>query len=209
MTGYRTVTTIDRLREIIVSPQEGALSLLKQHDALDAHDRAFIAKSPFCLLATAGADGRCDVSPKGDAPGFVLVLDERTLVVPDRPGNRRVDSLLNILENPHAGLLFLVPNVEETLRVNGRAAIVEDAELLQRMAVRGRAPQLGILVEVEEVFFHCAKAFKRSGLWQPNSWIGRAELPSFGQILLDQTRPDGCSADDLDARLAESNQRLY
>jgi PPOX class probable FMN-dependent enzyme len=207
-TGH-AVTTVERLREIISAPKADAPALKKQLPALDAHCRAFIATSPFLLLATAGASGRCDVSPRGDAPGFVLVLDDATIVIPDRPGNRRLDSLQNILENPHAGLIFLVPNVEETLRVNGRAWISEDPELLARMRADGKTPQLGIVVETEEVYFQCARAFRRAHLWSPETWIERDALPSFGTILRDQVRLDGMTAADIDAALEESNKRLY
>ncbi|HEV8144307.1 MAG TPA: pyridoxamine 5'-phosphate oxidase family protein, partial [Methylomirabilota bacterium] len=163
-----TVTDLAELRALVGEPSE--LARKKQLDHLDAHCRAFIAHAPFLLLGTADATGRCDVSPKGDAPGFVQVLDDHHLVIPDRPGNKRIDGMRNILENPHVGVIFLVPNKEETLRVNGRAAITRDPELLARMEVGGKRPLLAIGVEVEEVFMHCAKAFKRGSLWQPEKW---------------------------------------
>ena len=141
------------------------LAVQKQISALDHHCRAFISRSPFLLVGTANGTGVCDVSPKGDPAGFVQVLDDNTLVIPDRPGNRRADTLVNILENPQVGLLFLIPGVEDTLRVNGRAHIVQDEELLERTAVKGRKPLLVIVVDVQEAFLHCAKAFKRSLLW--------------------------------------------
>src|SRR5882672_3462154 len=134
------VTSKSELRELFGTPMERAV--LKEHAELDAHCRAFIALSPFVLVATSGADGRCDVSPKGDAPGFVHVLDDRHLVLPDRPGNRRLDGMLNLIQNPHIGLIFLIPGREDTLRVNGRAWIVRDGDLLDRMAVNGKLPQL-------------------------------------------------------------------
>ena len=161
MTAFRnTVSTEAELRQLVGEPS--ALALAKELGTLDVHCRAFIAHSPFLLLATSGATGRCDVSPKGDAPGFVQVLDERHLLIPDRPGNKRLDGMRNLLDNPHVGLIFLIPGVEETLRVNGRAWIVRDADLLERCEARGKVPALGIGVEVEEAFIHCAKAFKRS-----------------------------------------------
>lgn len=203
------VTSIERLREIINQPKPDAPAVRKQIDTLDAHCRAFIARSPFVLLSTAGAGGRCDVSPRGDGPGFVLVLDDRTLVVPDRPGNRRLDSFQNIIENPHAGLIFMVPNVDETLRVNGCAWLSEDPELLARMPMGGKTPSLGIVIEAEEIFFHCARAFKRARLWEPDTWIDRAELPTLGQILHDQLNPENTSVEDYDSWLDESNKRLY
>lgn len=158
------MTSREELRAIFGAPMERAV--LKEHASLDVHSRAFIASAPFLLLATSGAAGRCDVSPKGDAPGFVLVLDDHHLVVPDRPGNNRIDVFSNIVENPHVGMIFLIPGREDTLRVNGRACIVRDGEILDRLEVQGKRPKVAIGVEVEECFLHCAKAFKRSGLWE-------------------------------------------
>lgn len=145
--------------------------------------RQFIERSPFVCVATSAPDGSCDVSPRGDPAGFVRVLDERTLLVPDRPGNRIADSLRNIIANPQVGLLFVIPGVGDTFRVNGRATITSDAELLAPSAVEGRAPKLGIVVEVEEAYTQCSKAFLRSDLWNPEHHIDRSELPSGGEIL--------------------------
>ena len=180
----RIVTSRDELREIFKMPSERAV--LKERRALDEHDRAFIAAAPFLLLATANAAGQCDVSPKGDAPGFVLVLDDRHLVIPDRPGNNRLDGMSNIVENPHVGMIFLVPGREETLRVNGRASTIRDEEILDRAAVMGKRPPVGIGVEVEECYLHCAKAFRRSKLWEPEQWPDRKALPSMARVLWDQ-----------------------
>ena len=185
------------------------MSLLKQKETLDEHCRSVIAAAPFMLLATAGRDGRCDVSPRGDAPGFVMVLDDRTIVIPDRPGNRRLDSLENIIDNPHAATLFMVPNMDETLRVNGRAWITDDPDLLSQMKMQNKQPLLGIVIEAEEVYFQCARAFKRSNIWRPESWIDRSSLPSFAQILYDQIRPEGETIENLERYNAESNRRLY
>jgi uncharacterized protein len=149
---------------------------------LDDHCRELIALSPFCLLATSSAAGQCDVSPKGGQPGFVRVLDDRTLAIPDATGNRRVDSLRNVVENPHAGLLFLIPTMGETLRVNGRARITTDPEVLLPFAI-GRPPRLAIVVEVEQVYMHCAKALIRSQLWKPETWPEKT--PSAARILRD------------------------
>lgn len=182
----KTIETKEQLRALMGEPSERAVK--KQMDRLDAHCRAIIARSPFLVLGTSGADGRCDVSPKGDLPGFTLVLDDRTMVIPERPGNKRVDSLTNILENPHVGLLFVVPGREETLRVNGRASIVLDEDLLARMAHDGKPPILGIRVEVQEAYAHCAKAFKRSGLWEPARWPDVADLPTLAQMMVDQCK---------------------
>ena len=197
----QVVTSEAELRALVGEPSERAV--LKQLSALDRHCRAFIARSPFMLMGTANAAGVCDVSPKGDVPGFVLALDDKTLLIPDRPGNRRVDSLRNILENPHVGLLFMIPNVEETLRVNGSARIVRDEEILERTAVAGKTPLLAIGVRVEEAFLHCAKAFKRSQLWDTATWPDRSELPSLAQMLMDQIKPAGVTTAEIDRSLQE------
>src|ERR1700737_2355788 len=185
--GRRRLTSIAELRELVGSPSERAVR--KQLATLDAHCRAFIERSPFMLLGTSGLDGRCDVSPKGDRPGFVLVEDDTTVVIPDRPGNKRFDSLQNILENPHVGLLFLIPGMDETLRINGSAALVQDDELLQRLAVNGRPPLLAIVVQVEEAFLHCGRSSLRAQVWDPSRQITRDQLPSLSRMIEDQTRP--------------------
>lgn len=145
--------------------------------------RRFVELSPFLCLATSAADGSCDVTPRGDPPGFVQILDEQRLLIPERPGNRLADSLRNILENPQVGLLFIVPGVADTLRVNGRATLVTDPGVLEPCAVEGKTPKLGILVEVEEVFTHCSKAFLRAQLWDPARHVAREELPSNGELM--------------------------
>jgi uncharacterized protein len=168
------------LDDLLGEPSE--LVRAKISDRLNDLTRRFVDRSPFLLLATSAADGRCDVSPRGDPPGFVRVIDERTLLIPERPGNRLADSLRNILESPQVGLLFVIPGVGDTLRVNGRATLVTDAELLEPTTVEGKVPQLGILVDVEQVFTHCSKAFIRSQLWDPDRFVDRDELPSPGEI---------------------------
>lgn len=181
----------------------------KEMPALDGHCRRFIALSPFLCLGTQSASGHADVSPRGDPPGFVKVLDDRTLLIPDRPGNRRVDSMKNILENGRVGLLFLVPGIEETLRVNGRATLVEDAALLAPLAIAGRAPKLAIRVDIDEVFFHCAKALKRSRLWDPGTRVDRCDFPRYGEIIRDERDPEG-DADAIEAELQENYRtQLY
>jgi PPOX class probable FMN-dependent enzyme len=157
-------------------------------DRLGEMDRAFLASSPFWLVATSSSAGRCDVSPKGDPPGSVLVLDERTLALADRPGNRRVDGFLDILDNPHVGLLFVVPGRGDTLRVNGTARLVRDAPFLDELVVHEHRPRLALVVDVEEVFFHCAKAFLRSSLWDPSTWQPDA-VPSRARIAQSVERP--------------------
>ena len=201
------VTSVEGLRAI-VGGEPSEVARRKELPALDAHARAFIARSPFLLLGTSSTDGRCDVSPKGDAPGFVRVLDDHHLVVPDRPGNKRFDGMRNILNNPHVGLIFLVPGNDFTLRVNGRAAITREPALLESLAVQGKVPLLAIGVEVEEVFLHCARSFRRGKLWDPATWPGSDALPSMPCILYDQTR-GAMSLEALEARNAESLARLY
>lgn len=161
----------------------------KDRGFLHEHDRQWLARSPFCLVATAGADGTCDVSPKGDPPGFTLVLDDTTIAIPERPGNRRADGFRNILRNPHVGLVFLVPGRGDTLRINGRARLVREASFFDRMTVRGHRPSLALLVEIEQVFYHCAKAFLRSALWKPETWDPEA-VPSRARIAQSVERPD-------------------
>lgn len=168
------------LRDLLGEPSE--LVRAKVSNRLNDLTRQFVDRSPFLLLATAAADGSCDVSPRGDPAGFVRVLDERRLLIPERPGNRLADSLRNILESPQVGLLFLVPGVGDTLRVNGRATLVTERELLEPAAVEGKVPKLGILVEVDQVFTHCSKAFIRSRLWEPEQFVNREELPSSGEV---------------------------
>jgi hypothetical protein len=162
------ITTEEQLRALLGDPVPAALA--KERTALTDLDREWLAASPFCLIATSGADGSCDVSPKGDPPGFTLVLDDRTIAVPERAGNRRADGYRNILANPHVGLIHLLPGRTDTLRINGRARLVTDAGLLDRMVVKGHRPVLAVVVQIEQVFHHCGKAFLRSQLWDPESW---------------------------------------
>jgi len=202
------VTDLAELRALVGEPSE--LARKKQLDRLDAHCREFIAHAPFLLLGTADATGRCDVSPKGDAPGFVRVLDDRHLVIPDRPGNRRLDGMRNLLQNPHAGMIFLIPGREETLRVNGRASIIRDAEILESLTAHGKRPLVAIGLEVEECFFHCPKAFRRSELWNPERWLDRAALPSMARVLFEQIRPAGKTVEEYERESEEGLKRtLY
>jgi len=198
----------ESLRKLLGEPSE--LVNAKVSDRLNEVTRRFVDRSPFVLLATAAADGSCDVSPRGDPPGFVRVLDERTLLIPERPGNRLADSLRNILVNPHVGLLFVIPGVGDTLRANGRATLVTDPELLEPSAVEGKTPKLGILVEVDQVFTHCSKAFIRSQLWNPDQFVDRAELPSSGEV--HRSLNPSFDAEAYDAERAERyarRERLY
>ncbi|MBM9505634.1 pyridoxamine 5'-phosphate oxidase family protein [Actinacidiphila acididurans] len=175
----REITTEAELRELVGEPHPRDAGKVRRE--LEALDREFLAAAPFCAVSTAGADGSCDVSPKGDPPGFALVLDERTIALPERPGNRRADGFRNILANPHVGLLFLVPGRGDTLRINGRARLLRDADFFDRMTVKGHRPALALLVEIDEVFYHCSKAFLRSALWKPDSWQPDA-APSRARI---------------------------
>jgi len=185
VTSHRLTThTIESeadLRALIGSPND--LVVAKIADRLTPMTRPFIERSPFVCLGTCDAEGNCDVSPRGDPRGFVRILDDRTLLVPERPGNRLADSLRNILTNPRVGLWFVIPGVGETFRVNGRATLTTDAELLAPCLVEGKVPRLGILVDIDAAYTQCSKAFLRSDLWNPTHHIDRAALPSNGAIL--------------------------
>jgi uncharacterized protein len=189
------------LRALIGEPGDRARR--KQLPFLDEYARDFIGKSPMAMLATSGADGLSDVTPRGDKPGFALVLNEKQLAIPERPGNRRADSYTNILRNGGVGLLFLIPGMEETLRVNGRGRLVQDAPWFDEMVVQGKRPVLAIMVDVEEVYFHCAKAFRRSQLWDSATWPDRSTLPTLGQILKDQVNLEKSVA-ELDCDLEDA-----
>ena len=193
----------DTLRATLGEPSEVVKA--KVSDRLNELTRRFVERSPFLCLATSAADGSCDVSPRGDPAGFVKVLDERTLLLPDRPGNRLADSFRNVLENPHVALLFVIPGISDTFRVNGRASIVEDPELLAPSAVEGKVPKLGLLIEVDEAYTHCPKAFLRAQLWDPDRYADRSELPSSGELM----RSVGADVDpkEYDAERAERYAR--
>jgi PPOX class probable FMN-dependent enzyme len=189
MDFQRVVSSEQELRGLMGEPIAQAV-LDKSLSALDRHCRLFISRAPFLLIASSDAAGRVDISPKGDPEGFVHVLDDRTLAIPERPGNRRLDTLRNILQNPRVGLIFLVPGKRETLRVSGTARIVQDEALAAPFAVAGKAPKLCIVVDVEEAFFHCAKCVVRSKLWSPESWPRTDDLPSLAQTMIDAARID-------------------
>ena len=163
-----SVRTATELRDILGPVSERART--KSRSTLHAIDRQWLAASPFCLMSTSDADGSCDVSPKGDPPGFTLVLDDTTIVVPERLGNRRADSFHNILENGHVGFIYFVPGRVDTLRINGRAQLLRDAPFFEHLIVNGHRPSLALLVNIDEIFFHCSKAFLRSDLWDPKTW---------------------------------------
>lgn len=201
MSDPHRITTLERLRAVISDP--GPATAVKLCPALDPYMRDYIARAPFLTLATADAEGRQDVSPKGDLPGFVAVEDDRTLLIPDRSGNRLVFGLQNLLANPNVGVLFMIPGVNETLRVNGRAEISDDPALCARLAARGRPALVVIRVTVEQCFFHCAKAFLRARLWQPSAWPERPTI-SFGRMLAPKLGGDGQLAEAIDAMIEEN-----
>jgi PPOX class probable FMN-dependent enzyme len=181
------VTSEDELRELIGFPNAAALR--KERPRLHEFDRQWLAESPFCLIATAGPDGSCDVSPKGDPAGFTLVLDDTTIAIPERPGNKRADGLRNILANPHVGLLYFIPGRGDTLRINGRARLVRSAPFFDDLVIKRHRPALAIVVEIEQIFHHCAKAFLRSNLWKPETWQP-GSVPSRPVIARTLERPD-------------------
>jgi len=201
------IETLEELRAIYGEPNEVVRN--KVVAALDEHCRRVIARSPFVFIGTTNAAGAGDVSPKGDAPGFVRVLDDTTLVIPDRSGNRRLDTLRNILENPNVGLLFVIPGMEETLRVNGRAFLVRDSDLLASLEMQGKRPLAAIVVQVDEAYLHCARSFKRARLWDSATWVDRAELPSLARMVMDHAKPRATTLAELEARIEQSNCELY
>ena len=201
-----TVTNDAELREVYRPPAPRAAQKVLDH--LDVHCRNFIELSPFCVLSSSNADGQADASPRGDPPGFVKVLDDRTLLLPDRPGNNQVDSLQNVVDNPGVGLLFFVPGMNETLRVKGKAEITTDADLLDPLTVAGKAPLSGLKVTVDEAFLHCGRALIRGRIWDADAQIDRKSYPTYGQVLADQIA--GADAREIDADEDEANrERLY
>lgn len=209
MTPFTEIVSSEKeIRDILGFPSE--LVKRKTIYELDYHCRNFISMSPILFLSTSDDKGFCDVSPRGDTPGSVIVLDERHLVIPERPGNRRIDSLRNILLNSRVGIIFLIPGLEETLRINGKAYVIKDQEILGLMKVNDKKPQLGIGVEIEEGYVHCAKAFKRSRLWDSNSWVKANELPSIPNMLKDHVNSSEYTTEIISKGLQESyDKRLY
>lgn len=198
----------EEFRSFIGQPSQIATN--KVISFIDQHCRNFISMSPFLTLATSNSEGKCDVSPRGDFPGFVSVLDEHHLFIPERPGNRRVDSAENIITNPNIGLIFLIPGLGETLRINGKAFISRDPELLEKNSINGRSPLFGILVEVEECFVHCAKALIRSKLWNSDSWLAKENFPSVPQMLVAHSKTPNVTTNQVAMVLEESyKSRLY
>lgn len=202
------ISTEDELRSLIGEPSE--LVRKKVITKLDENCIEFISKSPFLVMATSDEFGWCDASPRGDAPGFVYVLNEKQLFIPERPGNKRMDSMKNIISNPKVGLLFFIPGLGETLRVNGKAVLLKDEVLLEKMSVKGKKPLIAIGVEVEECFIHCAKAFKRSGLWDQAMWPQTDTLPSSAKMIFEHANLKDTSVESIQQRLDEGyEKRLY
>lgn len=193
------VSSVDELRTIYREPSAGALR--KQIDRLEQHCRTFIAHAPFMVLATADADGRCDVSPKGGPAGFVRVIDDNRLAFGDLAGNNRLDSFQNIVANCGVALLFMIPGLDETLRVNGRAHITTDPAVLDSCALDDLRPRVAVVVEVEEAYIHCAKAFRRGDVWRPDRWPDRSDMASAACMLRDHSKAEGVSVEDVQARL--------
>lgn len=184
---HHVLDDCDALRAVI--PPAG-ISADKVLDHLDEHALRFIDHATFVLVASWNAEGRADVSPKGDPAGFIEVIDDRTIAIPDRPGNGRIDTFLNVVERPSVGLLLLVPGILETCRISGRGTVTTDPDLLDRMVVQGKRPKLALVVEVDEVFVHCGKALRRGGLWDAEQRVERDTFPTMGQMLHDHARPD-------------------
>jgi uncharacterized protein len=201
------ITTVEELRAQYGEPHERAV--LKEADRLHRHHVRFIEMSPFVAISSTGADGRGDVSPRGEKPGFVHVLDDRTLAIPDRPGNNRIDTLSNIVANPNVGLMFMLPGVNEIFRVNGEAELRDDADLKARFVVSGKEPRLVILVRVKQAYLHCAKALMRSSLWDEGTKVARGVLPSMGEMLSDQIGAGRIEIESEAAAVARYKTQLY
>lgn len=204
------IKSFDALRTINGAPSESTEA--KKIKRLEDHSRSIIARSPFCLLATS-SDAGTDVSPRGDAPGFVHCLDDTTLLLPERPGNRIADSMRNIIDNPSLGLLFLIPGMNDTLRINGKGYITDHEPYLAKLTAQSKSPKLAIVIDIEEIYLHCPKAFIRSSLWDPEKFMPRDELPTLGRMLLEQINgapPDASLEDAVDQALeADVQNNLY
>ena len=201
------IKTREEFRSIMKEPSE--LVTRKTLLYLDKHCGAFINRSPFILLATADANGNVDISPRGDPIGFVKILDEKTLLIPDRPGNRRADSIENILQNPKVGLFFLIPGKTETLRISGTATVVRDSDIRDSMAIKGKSPDFVIAVEVQEAFFHCSKCMIRSQLWKPDQWPNLDGLPNLAETMVDAGNLELSKEDMHEIVLKDEKERLY
>ena len=198
------ITSQDQLSDAFQAAHEVAIQ--KELRVIDAHSRRFIERSPFVCIGSQDAEGNADVSPKGDLPGFVKVLDETTLVLPDRPGNNRLDTWKNVVDNPAVGLIFMIPGMNETLRINGEARLTTDTELCHQLHVNNRPALAVMMVKVRQVYMHCAKAFIRSKLWTPNTWPERTDMPTLGEILKDQAKLSA-TAEEFDDILDDAYQK--
>lgn len=202
-----TITTIAQLEALFGHPKHS--SVAKESEAMTELEQEFIRSSPFHLLATSNANGACDVSPRGDPPGSVHVLCDRTLLLPERAGNKRVDSLRNIVVNPHVGLLFLVPGMDETLRINGTARLTTHESLLARFPMQGKTPELAIVVHTTEVYMHCARAFRRSKLWEPATWPEPGAVPAMPDVLKEKLDLPGTVDEIAEVREERYRSSLY
>ena len=198
------ITSVEELRAIYREPRGGPID--KEHPSITDHDRSFIAHSPFVVIGSADADGRCDVSPKGGPPGFVRVLDDGTVAIPDLSGNNRLDSIQNVVANPNLGLLFMIPGLDETLRVNGRASLSTDPDVLDACTVNGARPKVAITVEPEAVYIHCAKALRRGSVWQPEEWPDRSDMPTIACMFRDLVAPT-LEVEVIEAALEDSYEK--
>ena len=207
-TAFAEINSVDELRDLLGAPAGRAVT--KERTRLHAVDREWLAISPFCVLATSDADGNCDASPKGDPAGRLIhVLDDTTVAIAERPGNRRADGYLNVLANPHVGIISVITGRNETLRINGRARLVRDAPFFDDLTVRGRRPVLALLVDVDQIFFHCPKAFMRSRLWEPETWRAGA-LPSHATLVKRvQDTPETLEELEEHYAVAKYSQLLY
>ncbi len=202
-----TITELTALEAHFDAPNETAVAAMRK--SLDKYQRQYIELSPFVCIATADASGQPTISPKGDAPGFVHIIDERTLVIPDRPGNNKVESFHNLVENPKLALIFMIPGLRETLRISGEAGITTDQDLLKFASVGSRAVSTGLVIKINSVYFHCGKAMIRSRLWDEQSRLAAGVFPSFGQILKEEAKLSD-SVEQVDAMMEEVySKRLY
>jgi uncharacterized protein len=201
--SWTTIESVEELVGLLGEPNERAAT--KGRPALLPVDVAWLAASPFCVMATSDAEGRCDASPKGDPPGqLVHVLDDRTIALAERPGNKRADGYKNILVNPHVGLNFLIPGRGDTLRINGRARLVSDAPFFDELVVKGHRPLLAVVVDIDDIYFHCAKAFLRSGLWKPETWDPEAKVPRRA-VIAKEVEPNGMTVEQFDEYYRSEN----
>lgn len=201
------LTTEAALRALLGEVYPGNVNKVKSR--LDQHCRQFLALSPMLFISSSNGSGLCDVSPKGDTPGFVRILSDTQIAIPDRLGNRRADTMLNILANPQVGLLFLIPGMPETLRINGSAALYTDAELLDSLTMHGKRPQVAIVAQTREVYIHCGRSLLRSNLWNPATWPQRDALPSAAQMFADHMAQPDLTCDEMETVLDEAYHELY